>query len=162
MAVISRDRRYGGPVDLRDAGPASDTVRFFDPNLFVWNPEEEKPQKLMITVRAKVIYLFVGAYNILRREAEGQGLMDGDYFWVDLGLAPSAIAVKLSGKKGRGFKVSPTANNAGNIFCARFIKLLKEKAGFPAGSQIKLEATWCETSKMLVAKFGHAKGGRRK
>jgi len=172
MAVLAVSKRFGGPVDLRDADPASDTVMFFDPNLFEWNLEEEKPQKLMITVRAKVIYLFVGAYNILRREAEGQGLMDGDYFWVDLGLAPSAIAVKLSGKKGRGFKVSPTANKAGNIFCARFIKLLraflKEKAESPfmeylaAGGQIKLEATWCETSKMLVAKFGHPKGRRRK
>lgn len=161
MAVLLRDRRFGGPVDLRDAGPASDTVRFFDPNLFVWNPEEEKPQKLMITVRAKVIYLFVGAYNILRREAEGQGLMDGDYFWVDLGLAPSALAIRLSGQIGRGFKVCPTSNGAGNIACTGFIKYLKSSGKIPSASEVKLEVDWCEKNRMLVAKFAPQRGVKK-
>ena len=161
MAVLSRDRRFGGPVDLRDAGQASEVVRFFDPNLFVWNPEEEKPQKLMITVRAKVIYLFVGAYNILRREAEGQGLMDGDCFWVDLGLAPSALAIRLSGRIGRGFKVCQTSNGAGNIACTGFIKYLKSSGKIPSASEVKLDVDWCEKNRMLVAKFAPQRGVKK-
>ena len=71
MAVLAVSKRSGGPVDLRDAGQASEVVRFFDPNLFVWNPEEEKPQKLMITVRAKVIYLFCQRLQHFKTRSRG-------------------------------------------------------------------------------------------
>lgn len=162
MAVLAVSKRYGGPVDLRDAGQASEVVRFFDPALFRWNPEPEQPKKLMITVRTKYIYLFVDTYKILRNEAESRGLMDGDCFWVDLGLAPSALAIRLSGQIGRGFKVRPTSNGAGNIACTGFIKYLKSSDKIPSASEVKLEVDWCEKNRMLVAKFGHPKGGRRK
>jgi len=161
MAVLSRDRRFGGPVDLRDAGPASDTVRFFDPALFRWNPEPEQPKKLMITVRTKYIYLFVDTYKILRNEAESRGLMDGDCFWVDLGLAPSALAIRLSAQIGRGFKVRPTSNGAGNIACTGFIRYLKSSGKIPSASEVKLEVDWCEKNRMLVAKFAPQRGVKK-
>jgi len=138
--------RSATPLDLREAGSASEVKKFWTPDAFVWFGAELNKKKGQNPMY--ISYSKKGFFRISIKAAEAAGISRGDCVKVGLNKTYLAITKDEKGIHTRKGKESKTAT-AIVFSAAKIMENLKE-SGWPENARLTCE--YDEKSKMLIAK----------
>lgn len=143
MPVNARIRKSGTPLDLRDAGPASEVVQYWQPEAFTWYGREARGpavhKELFITVRKGLVRISNGA-------VAAAGFAPGDR--LELGFNSEYLAVRR-GEGGIPARAEKAASKALCLGASRFVEAIAA-AGWPV--PCRAACVYDERSGMLVAR----------